>query len=93
MDVLCLSKMKLDANILDSELLIPGYNLISRNDRTRVGGGMGCYVKYSLTTIDKIRKVSPPVELSLHGLKCAIHQPKPAMIGSLCRPLGAVKEG
>ena len=42
--IIGISERKLDKSIMDSELLIDGYDLI-RSDRNTHGGGVACYIK------------------------------------------------
>ena len=85
-DILCLSETKLDNSIRDSEILIHGYNLISRKDRSRHGRGVACYVKSSLTAIDKSSEVPNDLELTWTEIKT--QSTKPFLIGSIYRPPG-----
>ena len=43
-DVICVNETKCDDSVNDSELVLPGYNLL-RRDRTRNGGGVALYLK------------------------------------------------
>ena len=46
-DVFALNETRLDDNVSDSEISIPGYNIV-RKDRNRAGGGVAMYVKNSM---------------------------------------------
>ena len=46
-DIIDLSKTRLDKTISDSEVSINGYNIF-RNDRDKNGGGVAIYVKAGL---------------------------------------------
>ncbi|XP_077979525.1 uncharacterized protein LOC144434880 [Glandiceps talaboti] len=88
-DIICLSETKLDSSILDSEIKIEGYNLISRKDRNRRGGGVACYVKSSIPALDRSQDVPTGLELTLTEIRLA--SSKPLIVGSIYRPPGPVQ--
>ena len=49
--VIGISESKLDENVLNGEINIPGYNIL-RSDRNRHGGGVLCYIKIQYAIIE-----------------------------------------
>ena len=45
--VIGISESKLDENVLNGEIIIPGYKIL-RSDRNRNGGGVLCYIRDTL---------------------------------------------
>ena len=45
MDVLTVSETWLDINVLDSEIDLPGYNLLTKDRKNRSGGGIATFIK------------------------------------------------
>ena len=59
-DIICITESCLCTGILDSEILIPGYQSL-RHDRNRHGGGILMYVSHRFV----VRQVSPHPSLEL----------------------------
>ena len=81
-DILAINETKLDSNIKDSEVHLPGYEVV-RKDRDingRNGGGVCIYVRSNINF--QLR-----ADLSLSNLEClTIEITKPAQSHSLCLP-------
>ena len=68
-DVICVNHVnetKCDDNVNDSELVLPGYNLL-RRDGSRNGGGVALYLKMVL--ILNAVKICVTLVLNVFGLK------------------------
>ena len=58
--VIGISESKLDSTVLNSEISIPGYDLV-RCDRNRHGGGVACYIRDDIC-FNQIKVFSPDIE-------------------------------
>ena len=80
--VIGISESKLDETVLNSEILIPGYQIL-RSDRNRHGGGVLCYIK---DTICFKRRENFSTEFENIFFDILLPQTKPILIGNIYRP-------
>ena len=82
-DILTLNETGLDRSILDSEVQIPGYDII-RSDRNRYGGGVAIYIRTVIPYV--IRKDLLQDTLELLGIEVKKPKSKPLLISTWYRP-------
>ena len=80
--VIGITESKLDNTIKDSEISIPGYNIL-RSDRNRNGGGVMCYIK---DTICFNRREDFSDEIENVFVDLLFPDTKPILLGFLYRP-------
>lgn len=87
LDILSVNETWLDNSIRNSDIHIPGYT-IERNDRSREGGGVACYIKETIKY--KLRKdlTHPHLEALWLEIKPSKSH-KNILIGSIYRPPSA----
>lgn len=62
-DILCFTESHLDANVLDKDITIEGFNTIFRKDRNSFGGGVVIYVSDLLKAVRRF-------DLEPHNTEC-----------------------
>ena len=80
--VIGISESKLDETVLNSEILIPGYQIL-RSDRNRNGGGVLCYIRDTIC-FKRREKISTEIENIFFDI--LLPQTKPILIGNIYRP-------
>ena len=85
-DILTLNETRLDSSILDSEVQIPGYDII-RSDRNRYGGGVAIYIRTVIPYV--IRKDLLQDTLELLSIEVRKSKSKPVLISTWYRPPSA----
>jgi len=80
--VIGITESKLDDSVLSSEISIDGYDVL-RNDRTRKGGGVACYIRQDLCYIQK--NVFPATIENIF-IDIMLPKTKPFCVGVFYRP-------
>lgn len=81
-DIFCVTETHLDEMIMDSAILIDGFQLV-RKDRTRHGGGVAIYIKHSIDFV--LVDLVTPIEFLCIELKSK-HIAKSILISVVYRP-------
>jgi exonuclease III len=95
-DVLALTETKLDGQITDDEINLPGYKIAARKDRTRNGGGVLIYCLEHLQTTTTpehfMQDLDPNEQLECAWAEISLPSTKPFLVGVLYRPPDSVLE-
>ena len=82
-DILAINESKIDNSIPDTEISIPGYNLI-RKDRNRAGGGVVLYIRDHIPFSD--RKDLVPDRLEMVCVEISRPHSRSFLVGTWYRP-------
>ena len=88
-DVICINETRLDDSIDNSEVKIPGYDLI-RKDRNRNGEGVAIYLRDVIPYTNRADLI--PVNAEAICLEIKKPKAKPVLISTCYRPPGSNME-
>ena len=85
-DILCINETRLDESINDSQVKLPGYEII-RRDRNRMGGGVASYIRSCIPYI--IRTDLNTDNAEAFCLEIRKSKVKPLLVSTWYRPPNA----